>query len=80
MYTIISAVQSIMAEKQLSRSFWDEIAAAVVQVKNRCLSKEGETPFKKCNNHLPNVLNLIVLGCRAWVLVPDTISRLTIEL
>lgn len=76
----MSAVRSVMAEKQLAKSLWNEIAAAIVYIRNRCLSVEGKTPFKKCNNQLPDVSNLRVLGCRAWVRVPDTTTRSTMDL
>lgn len=44
MYTIMSAVRSVMAEKQLPKSLWNEIAAAVVHIRNSYLSVEGKTP------------------------------------
>lgn len=50
MYIIMSAVQSVMAEKQLAKSFWNEIAATVVYIQNRCPSVEDKSPFEKCNN------------------------------
>ena len=80
MYTIMSAVRSIMSEKRLPKSLWDEIAAAVVHVRNRCPSVEGKTPFEKCNNQLPDIFNLRVLCYRAWVLISDIISRTIMNL
>lgn len=75
MYTIMSAIWSVMKEKHLAKSLWNEIANAVVYVKNRCPSTEGKTLFEKCNEEAPDVSNLRVLGCRAWVQVPNTTLR-----
>lgn len=80
MYTIMNAVQLVMAEKQLAGSLWNEIAAAMIYIQNRCPNIEGKTPFEKCNNQLPDVSNLRVLGCQAWVCVPDTTSRSIMDL
>lgn len=75
MYTIISALCFVISEKHLPKSLWDKIASIVVYVWNGCPSVEGKTPFEKCNNQLPDVL-----GCRAWVFIPNTIKRTIIDL
>lgn len=75
MYTIMSAVWSVMEKKRLAKSLWNEIASGVVYVRNRCPSTEGKTPFEKCNEEPPDVSNLRVLGCHAWVQVLNTTSR-----
>ena len=80
MHIIMRAIWSVMAKKQLPKSLWHEITADVVHVRNKCSIVEGKTPFQQCNNQLPDVSNLRVLGCRAWVLVPDIKSRLTMDL
>lgn len=69
-----------MAKKQLAKSFWNEIAAAVVYIKNGYFSMESKTFFKKYNNLLLDVSNLRLLGCRVWVYIPDIISKLIIDL
>lgn len=68
-------MRSVMKEKCLAKSLWNEIASGVVYMRNRCPSTEGKTPFEKCNEEPPDVSNLRVLGCRAWIQVPNTISR-----
>ena len=76
----MSIIYSIMSEKRLLKSLWDKIAAFVVHVWNRCLSVESKTLFEKCNNQLPDIFNLRVFGCQAWVFIPDTISKTTMDL
>ena len=69
-----------MAEKQLAKSFWNEIVTTVVYIQNKCLSIKSKTPFKKYNNQLPNVSNLRILSCQALVCVSDITSSSTIDL
>ena len=63
MYTIMSAVRSVIKEKCLAKFLWNEIASAVVYMKNCCPSTKGKLAFKKCNEKPPDVSNIRVLGC-----------------
>ena len=81
MYTLMSAVRSVLKEFQLPKGLWDEIVQAVAYVKNRTISRSanGITPYEGVNKSVPSVAHLRALGCRCYVHVPDTTMRQTMH-
>ena len=81
MYTLMSAVRSVLKEFWLPKGLWDEIVQAIAYVKNRIISQSanGITPYEGVNKSIPSVAHLRALGCRCYVHVPDTIMRHTMD-
>lgn len=65
MYTMMSVILLMIKEKCLAKFLWNEIANAVVYVKNYYPNIEDKTVFKKYNKEPSDIFNLRVLGCRA---------------
>lgn len=54
----MSAILLIMKEKQLVKSFRNEIAVIIVYIRNQYLSTKEKTPLDKSNKEFLDVINL----------------------
>ncbi len=79
MYTLMSAVRSVLKEFRLLKGLWDKIVQAVAYVKNYTISRSanGITPYKGVNKSVLSVAHLLALGCQYYVHVSDTNMRQT---
>jgi hypothetical protein len=70
--TIVERIVAVMRSERLPASLWAQIAETVVYVKNRSptAAVKRSTPFQLAFGVAPNLSNLRVLGCAAWVLIP----------
>ena len=70
--TILERTKAILAESQLPKGLWMEIATTVVYLKNRSptTALEGITPFEAWFGKKPNLSHLKSIGCTAYVHVP----------
>ena len=70
--TIMEFVRSMLCQANLPSSFWAEAVSTAVYLKNRSPSSHfpETTPFERWNNRKPDVSNLKVFGCKAFVHVP----------
>ena len=80
MYTVMTAVRSILKTMKLSKSIWDVIEDAVIYIKNRIIilnesDEEAITSFENVNDVLSNISNLRALNCRAYTHVFKTFNR-----
>lgn len=69
--SIIERVIAIMHSERLPLALWAEVTQAVVYIKNRSPTRVLKTtPFEALYGVKPNIMNLRVIGCAAWVLIP----------
>jgi len=60
----------------LNSIYWGEAVATAAYIRNRTVTTAtGETPYERWYGERPNVSNLKVFGCVAYVHVPDSLSR-----
>ena len=81
MYTLMSAVRSVLKEFRLPKGLWDEIVQAVAYIKNCTISWSANsiTPFEGVNKSVLSVAHLRALGYHCYVHVPDTTMRQTMH-
>ena len=81
MYTLMSAVRSVLKEFCLPKRLWDEIVPAVAYVKNYTISRNANSidPYEGVNKYVPSVAHLLALGCQCYVHVPDIIMHQTMH-
>ena len=81
MYTLMSAVGSVLKEFRLPKGLWDEIVQAVAYVKNRTISRSanGIISFEGVNKIVSSIAHLRALGCCCYIHVPDTTMRQTMN-
>ena len=77
MYTLMSAVRSVLQEFRLLKKLWDEIVQIVPYVKNRIISQSanGITLYKGVNKSIPFVAHFCAFRCQCYVHVPNTTMR-----
>ena len=65
-------VHAMLADSGLVKSFWAEVLATAVYLRNRCPTKaiEGKTPYKAISGEKPKVGHLRVFGCTAYSHIP----------
>ena len=69
--TIMERVKAIIAEYELDKRLWMEIANTVVYLKNRSpTSAVATTPYEVWHGAKPNVSHLRILGSTAYIHVP----------
>ena len=75
--TIVEMARAMLEEKKISKIFWGEAVATAIHLLNRC-SIEGVhalTPHEKYFGTKPDLSHLKVLGCVAYVHVPDESAK-----
>lgn len=72
--TLMEMARSIMYHSGVPMSFWAEALSSAVYIRNRCptAALKDVTPFERWYNKKPDVSNLKVFGCKAFVHVPDS--------
>ena len=68
--TLQEGITAMLNESKLSHNFWDYALNALVYVRNRSPTSANTnscTPFEKFYGHKPDVSNLRVFGCLAYV-------------
>jgi hypothetical protein len=67
--TMDEGITAMLAESGLSKMFWDNALAAFVHVGNCCPTSAvpDVTPYELWHGHKPDVSNLRVWGCLAYV-------------
>jgi transposase InsO family protein len=69
--TIVERVRTILAETNLPKSLWAELAATVVYLKNRTPTSTLETtPYEACYGKKPDLSHLRAIGTKALVQIP----------
>src|SRR5205809_6374511 len=71
--TIMGRVCAIIEDAKFPRELWDEIAITVVYLKNRSptAALNNLTPHEAWHKTKPNLQHLRILGCMAYVHVPE---------
>ena len=71
--TIMGRVRAIIEDAKFPRELWDEIATTVVYLKNRSPTSalDNLTPHEAWHKTKPNLQHLRILGCTAYVHVPE---------
>ena len=71
--TIMGRVRAIIEDAKFPRELWDEIAITVVYLKNRSptAALNNLTPHEAWHKIKPNLQHLRILGCTAYVHVPE---------
>jgi len=71
--TIMEKARTILLEACLPESFWAEAVNTAVYLHNRrpIKSLEGKTPHQAWNGIKPDLSQLRVFGCDAYLHVPD---------
>jgi hypothetical protein len=71
--TVMGRVRAILDDAQFPREIWDEVAVTVVYLKNLSPTSalENLTPHEAWFDKKPNLQHLRVLGCTAYVHVPE---------
>ncbi len=71
--TIMGRVRAIIEDAQFPRELWDEIAMTVVYLKNLSptAALDNLTPHEAWYSVKPNLQHLRILGCTAYVHVPE---------
>ena len=70
--TIMESARSMLYQSGLHVSFWAEAVSTAVYLRNRSPTSylRDVTPYERWNKRKPNVKNLKVFGCNAFVHVP----------
>src|SRR5205814_2316068 len=69
--TIVERVKAILAETNLNKKLWMELANTVVYLKNRSpTSAVATTPYELWNSAKPNLTHLRILGSTAYIHIP----------
>ena len=70
--TLVEAVRTMIADSNLSKTFWGEALSTAVYVQNRSptTALNGITPYQVLNDRKPNVKHFRVFGCLAFAHVP----------
>jgi transposase InsO family protein len=71
--TIMNMVRSLLANKNVPKTFWPEAVNWSVHILNRCptFSVKNMTPEEAWSGHKPTVNHFRIFGCVAYVHVPD---------
>src|SRR5271169_1936915 len=71
--TIMGRVRAIIEDAKFPRELWDEIAKTVVYLKNRSptAALNNLTPYEAWHKRKPNLQHLRILGCTAYVHIPE---------
>ena len=66
--TLAEMVRSLLADSELSKSFWAEALVTAVYLQNQSMNKfmEGKTPYEAIDGQMPKVGHLRVFGCTAY--------------
>ena len=74
--TLVEAARSMICHAGLSSNYWGEAIATATYVRNRTVTTAtSETPYEKWYGKKPDVSNLKVFGCVAYVHVPDPLRQ-----
>ena len=69
--TIMERVKAIIADANLDKRLWMEIADTVVYLKNRSPTSAVETtPYEMWHGNKPNIAHLRIIGSTAYVHIP----------
>ena len=70
--TIMESVRSMLFQSSLPSTFWAEAVSTAVYLKNRSPSSyiKDSTPYERWHEKKPDVGNLRVFGCNAFVHIP----------
>ena len=70
--TLVEAVCTMIADSNLSKTFWGEALSTAVYVQNRgpTTALNGITLYQILNDRKPNVKHFRVFGCLAFAHVP----------
>ena len=76
--TIFDAARTLLIDANIPECFWPFAVSHVVYVRNRVRhSTVGERPYTLVTGNRPNVKNIRVFGCRAFVLSQPTPAKLS---
>uniref|UniRef100_A0A0A9XVJ9 Retrovirus-related Pol polyprotein from transposon TNT 1-94 n=1 Tax=Lygus hesperus TaxID=30085 RepID=A0A0A9XVJ9_LYGHE len=70
--TLVEKGRSMLADAGLSKVYWNFAVLAAAYLQNRSPARvlDGKTPFELWTGQKPDLSNLRVFGCEAWVQVP----------
>ena len=70
--TLVECARSMLQTTNLSTNFWLDAVETAVYLKNRSVhSAIKKTPLEIWTGNAPDISNLRVFGCMAYVLIPD---------
>ena len=71
--TIVESARSMLSHSNLSNEFWAEAINTSVYLRNRCpsVALSDVTPYECLFNEKPDVSNLRIFGCMAYVHIPE---------
>jgi hypothetical protein len=74
---LLARARSVIHGKNLPHHLWPEIVSAVVYITNRCpVNGLNVTPYEAFYGTRPNLSNIRILGCTAWVREPNKPKKL----
>ena len=75
--TLVELTRSMMSYASLSTNFWAEANSTAVYLRNRSPTKslEGVTPYDCLLHQKPDVSNLQVFGCLAFLHIPEKLRK-----
>ena len=75
--TLMEMARSMLYHANCSQNLWAEAVSTAAYLRNRCPTStfQGATPYERWFMEKPNVDNLRVFGCVAYVHIPDEKRR-----
>jgi len=71
--TLMESARSMLHARDLPRSLWGEALTTAAYIRNRCPADAlgGRTPEEAWTGSVPDISNMRVFGCKAYVHVPN---------
>uniref|UniRef100_A0A0A9XEY5 Retrovirus-related Pol polyprotein from transposon TNT 1-94 n=1 Tax=Lygus hesperus TaxID=30085 RepID=A0A0A9XEY5_LYGHE len=75
--TLVEKARSMLADADLPKHFWAEAVLTAAYLMNRSPSRAlgGKTPYEIWHQEKPDLSNLRIFGCDAWVQVPKQLRK-----
>jgi len=75
--TLLEKTRALLKESGLSPAYWGEALKTAAYLKNLCPTKavDGMVPYEAWTGDRPNLKNLKIFGCCAYVHVPRNLSK-----
>lgn len=78
--TLLNSVRAMLISSGLPPSMWAEAVSYSAYIRNRVLSRTGDTtPYELWNKRQPDVSNIRIFGSRAFIRNPTPCSKLEVR-